>query len=346
MRATTLVPCLLVLAGAISAQSVSAQEIQDDVPIDLVKALLGSNSPFDVRIYSAVPDHFPQITIPDSAELLGGADMGHSQQIVMRVEGDGMRQRAQIIAALESEGYLMLTQMPAANPAQTGFVAPQLIPPSMPVQLCHDTHGMLSVRITGNNPAQMGSTQTISPGTQSLSLGIVSPFFSTQSGAAADSTATTSVINISSTGGAVRPRTAMMGGVSCEQMQLQFSGRGQGGPMMPNINQYMPRMELPAAATLPGMGMRPAMFSGSAGGMESRIDMSIDWDLPRLFRHFTDQIAQQNWQIDNETVGSISANAGWTREVDDMKLLGSLRVVNTADSHYQLQFSVQNLSAQ
>jgi len=339
--------CQLALAGTLVTPLYAADEIEGNVPLDLVKALLGSNNPFEIRIYSGVPDHFPEIVIPDTVELLGSADMTHSQQIVMRAEGDGMRQRSQIMSSLENQGYLMLTQPPAANMTQTGFVTPRLIPPGLPVQLCHDIHGMVTIRITGTNQLPPGVIQG-GPGTapQAIPQGTAfNPFFNAAPGVAGNAPAN-SIINVTSTGGANNPRGGMMGSVDCAQMQLQYMGRSQGGPMMMNLNQYMPRMELPSAATIPGMGMRPAMISGSTTGVESRIDLNIDWELDMLFRHFTDQISQQDWQNDNETVGSISANANWIREADDLTLLGSLRVVNTAESQYQLQFSIQNLQTQ
>ncbi|MEX2333240.1 MAG: hypothetical protein WD600_03220, partial [Pseudohongiella sp.] len=78
--------------------------------------------------------------------------------------------------------------------------------------------------------------------------------------------------------------------------------------------------------------------------MESSIDMAIDWDLDRVFRHFTDQIAQQDWQNDNDAVGNFSATASWVRNVDESQLFGSLRVIQTADTQYRLQFSIQSMS--
>jgi hypothetical protein len=138
-----------------------------------------------------------------------------------------------------------------------------------------------------------------------------------------------------------------MGGISCSQMLAQFSGRAQPGPVFMNINQYMPRMELPAAATLtsaPGRGQ--SFTSGSPNGMESSVVMTIGWDLETVFRHFTDQIAEQGWQSDHQSVGNISAAASWTHEVDQLTLFGMLRVIETADSQFRLQFSIQNLSAQ
>jgi hypothetical protein len=352
MRPRLLILRQLVLASALITPLHAADEIQDAVPLDLVKALLANNSPFDIRLYSGIPDHFPEILIPDSVELLGSADMGHSQQIVMRAEGDGLQQRFQIMNSLENQGYLLLTQAPGANMAQTGFVTPRLIPPGMPVQLCHDVHGMLIIRVTGTNPLSAGFAQggpALTP--QVTPPTVFSPFFNaTPDIASGRATSTNSIINVTISGGINNPRSAMMGGVNCVQIQAQHMGRAQGGAMMTmtNLNQYMPRMELPAAATLPamGMGMGPQFSSSSAARTESRIDMSIDWELGTLFRHLADQIGQQKWQTDNETVGSISANASWTREVDDLKLLGSLRVVNTADSQYHLLFSIQSVQTQ
>jgi hypothetical protein len=336
--------CQLALASIIATTTHAAEEIQGDVPLDLVKALLGNNSPFDIRLYAGVPGHFPDIILPDSVELLGSADTGHSQQIILRAQGDGMQQRAQMIAVLESQGYLMLTQVPGANLTQTGFVTPRIIPPGMPVQLCHDAHGMLTLRITGADSTYRGGARLLPQGTPPGAA--VTPFFSATAGVVPSTATTTapatSIINVTSTGGASNPR-ALMGGQNCAQTQEQF--RAQGGPGRINLMQYMPRMELPPAATLPGMGMQPASMSGFPAGMESRIDMSLNWELDAVLRHFADQIDQQNWQRDHESFGSMSAAGSWTRQIDEMQLFGSLRVVKTGESQYQLQFSIQSLAA-
>ncbi|MDO9518743.1 MAG: hypothetical protein Q7L19_00840 [Pseudohongiella sp.] len=352
MRSKLYMLCPLALAGILVTSLHAAEEIRDNVPLDLVKALLGTNSPYDVRLYSGLPDSFPEFRIPDSAELLGSADMGHSQQVILRAQGDGMQQRSQIMTSLEDSGYLLLTQAPTANPAQTGFVTPLFIPPSMPVQFCHDEHGMLTIRITGANPTYVGNTP-FGPRVLSLSSSqgpAYQPFLNSTSRATwvagtSNAAMTDSIINVTATGGVNNSR-AQMGAMDCQQMLAQFSGRGQPAPALMNINQYMPRMELPAAATLsPARGMGPSFTSGSLNGIESGVVMSIDWELGRLFRHFTDQIAQKDWLIDNQSVGDISATASWIREIDEMQFFGMLRVIKTADSHYRLQFSIQNLSA-
>ncbi|MEX2332740.1 MAG: hypothetical protein WD600_00680, partial [Pseudohongiella sp.] len=267
---------------AISVQA--AEEIQGDVPLELVKALLGNNNPFDIRLYSGVPDNFPEIVIPDSVELLGSADMGHSQQVVMRAEGDGVNQRSQIMTALENLGYLMLTQPPGSNLEQTGFVTPRFIPPNMPVQFCHDVRGMMTVHITGT---MVRSTGPMLGGPVWTPQSVPFTPFSSQSQAISPATGQAntsynSVINMTASGGTNGPR---MASANCAQMLAQYSGRMQSRPARMNLNQYMPRMELPADAALPSSpGMSPAFTSGLPKGMESSIDMAIDWDLDRVFR--------------------------------------------------------------
>jgi hypothetical protein len=349
MRATLRILSRLMLASTLAIPLHAAEEIQDNVPIDLVKALLAGGSPYEIRIYSGLPDSFPEIRIPDSAELLGGADMGTSQQVILRAQGDGMQQRSQIMTSLEDRGYLMLTQVPAANPAQTGFVTPLFIPPNMPLQFCHDEHGMVTVHIIAANPTYVGNTP-FGPRVLSMSSSqgpAYQPFFSGTTGNPSVAAApASSIINVTAIGGVNNPR-ASMGGMSCSQMLAQFSGRAQPGPVFMNINQYMPRMELPAAAALssaPGRGQ--SFTSGLPNGMESSIVMNLDWELDRVFRHFTDQIAEQGWQSDHQSVGNISAAASWIHEVDQLKLFGMLRVIETADSQYRLKFSIQNLSTQ
>lgn len=351
MRFSPHLLCPIVLTATLATQLNAAEEIQDNVPLDLVKALMASNSPFGIRLYYDLPDNFPAIDMPDSAELLGGADMGHSLQAVLRVDGDGLQQRSQLMTSLENSGYILLTQAPAAHPSQTGFVAPTFIPPQMPLQYCHDVHGMVTVRVTGGSNAGSANAMYVNPSSLSLSVAQgapVRPFFvgssAATSSAASTNTPSDTVIHITVNGGATNPGQ-MTGGMNCAQMLEQYSGRGQPGAMMMNLGQYMPRMELPAAAVAAASGRPPGSFSsGSRNGMESGTDIRIDWDLETVLRYFADQIERQGWDNDTQSVGNISASASWTREVDELALFGSLRVVKTGDMQYRLQFQVQNMA--
>ncbi|HBX38017.1 MAG TPA: hypothetical protein DEG76_12290, partial [Pseudohongiella sp.] len=136
-----------------------AQEIEGDIPADLARALLGENQPFEIRFFKGLPEQFPEIDLPQDAELLGSVDMVNSQRVVLQVAGDGIAQRTQLIRELEALGYLMITRPNLVPPQQRGFVVQMPIPPGMPIQLCSNDLGMLSLRI-GN----MGTVVTSNPG--------------------------------------------------------------------------------------------------------------------------------------------------------------------------------------
>lgn len=338
--------CQLSLISAFVTPLQAAEEFQGAVPQDLVKALLGGNNPYDIRFFSDLPDNFPDIVIPDSAELLGSADLVHSQQVVLRVVGDGLEQRAQLMASLESMGYLLLTQMPSPPPSQTGFIAPIEIPLQMPVLYCHDVDGMLNIRIIGSTVTTASVGQANYVPFVVAQDARVSPFGNGSEWVRSRlnrTPALNSTIHLTASGGSNLPGNSN-NGMSCAQMLEQHQGRGQAVGVL-NFQQYMPRMELPSAARAPTS--RSATFaSGSRNGIESSATVNINWEMDALQAHFADQIVQQGWQLDSEVVGDITATSNWLREADGMQLLGALRLIKTGDNEFQLQFLIQNLSIQ
>ena len=108
------------------------------------------------------------------------------------------------------------------------------------------------------------------------------------------------------------------------------------------IRQYMPRMEVPVAP-----GRRPAL--GWVGGgsstsdtqAETETNLEIDWSLAEVYKHFADQIIGQEWELDTETIGNVSANGNWTRSpTQGMNLIGTLTVLEFSDSNFQLKFRI------
>jgi len=207
MRYGTRMGGVLALLSLLASPLYAADEFQHKVPLEFVKALLSNNTPFDVRLYAGIPSHFPAIKLPDSVVLLGSADMGHSQQVLLRVEGNGIDQRSQLISSLQDQGYILLTEVPAAAQGGAGGMPVSPVLAGAPMQLCHDEHGVLSLRITG-------STST--------------PGFAAQ-----PSESASSVINASWAAGAPNAG-AMIMSVDCERMQQQA---GAGTQSSPRINR-------------------------------------------------------------------------------------------------------------
>lgn len=241
----------LVLAGIASATTAGLSqttladvELEDNIPIELARALLRSGHSMPVRFYADIPDHFQTVALPQDAEVLGSVDQGHNQQVFLRVSGNGVPQRSRMIAALEEEDYLILTQAPV-DPNQTGFVAPPIIPPGVPVQLCHDSRGMINIRLTS----------------------------------APDTDDTTINLMMSAIG-----RGAGFSCAQMIEQTTGFHHRA-GAASGLQLRSHLPRMELPVSATTPAQPHRMSMTSSNASTetrIEFQVDLPLE-DLYRHF---------------------------------------------------------------
>ena len=116
----------------------------------------------------------------------------------------------------------------------------------------------------------------------------------------------------------------------------------------PGIRQYMPRMEVPenqrqrsGAAWILGGGS-----SSSNTEAETDTNLAIDWPLSQVYEHIADQVVEQGWQVDTETIGNVSANGVWTRSpTQGVNLIGTLTVLESSDSNFQLKFRLVSSGA-
>ncbi|MDH7944315.1 hypothetical protein QGM61_10830 [Pseudohongiella sp. SYSU M77423] len=340
---------LAAITSLLFTTQAASQEIEGDIPADLARALLGENQPFEIRFFEGLPEQFPEIELPADSALLGSVDMVNSQRVVLQVTGDGIAQRTQLINELEALGYLMITQPHRMPPQQRGFVAQMPIPPGMPIQLCHNDLGMLTLRI-GNMGAVVtassrGDTWIADAGRTSYTPFVVAERNLRMASNASPAGAMDSLLYITQTNTPFRPFASTQGGQSCEQYQAQMQARGvPGGFPSINIQEHMPRIELPAEATTEGPG-GPSMqsFGGSAYTTESRIQVSLVWPLDELLEHLAEQIDEQGWQRDHQATGAVSGSVVWTREVDELNLLGTLRALRLVDDEFELVFSLQSM---
>src|SRR5690554_1391254 len=65
-----------------------AAELQGSVPAPLVKALITGPMGDESRIYSGIPDQFPQINIPNGFTVLGGVVQGARLRLVLQTTAD------------------------------------------------------------------------------------------------------------------------------------------------------------------------------------------------------------------------------------------------------------------
>ena len=125
-----------------------------------------------------------------------------------------------------------------------------------------------------------------------------------------------------------------------EQQMTMMQSRGGMG-----FQHYLPRLVVPESATT---GRSPAVMLGgmssSSNGAESDMELEIDWDMEEVYKHFAEQMAGQDWTLDTESIGSVSASGTWTQSPEDnMSLVGTINVVNAGEDRFQLKLSVEAL---
>ena len=121
-----------------------------------------------------------------------------------------------------------------------------------------------------------------------------------------------------------------------EQQMAMMSGRV-------GFQQYMPRLVVPEEANSersPGFAL--ASSSSSNNSAESEISLEINLDMEAVYTHFAEQMIGQEWNLDTESIGSVSASGTWTQSPEEnMNLVGTLNVVNLEENRFQLKLSVE-----
>jgi len=125
-----------------------------------------------------------------------------------------------------------------------------------------------------------------------------------------------------------------------EQQMTMMQGRGRMG-----FQQYMPALLMPAEGSA---GQRPAFMIGgtssSSNNAETEVELEIDWSMEEVFSHFAQQMLEQEWAIDTDSIGSLSASGTWTRSPEsDINLIANLNVLSLGDNRFQLRLSVEGL---
>ncbi len=135
-------------------------------------------------------------------------------------------------------------------------------------------------------------------------------------------------------------RSRQVGG--CEQqLAMQQDAVGQ-LPRTRGLRQYLPRMEIPEAQSLP----RPVAFisggsSSTGNSVETDGYMKSDEEIDAIYEFFAEQIVEQGWVLDSESVGSRSANGTWTKaEEANLNLIGTLSILDVGDDEFELQFKL------
>lgn len=118
-------------------------EFEESVPLELVKAFLGSTPYGEVRIYSDLASAFPEFEIPDGFVILGSIDRGYGLSVVLTTELSNDQTDIALKDSLSQAGYTEF-EVPGSRDPGTGFVSPSQPSFQSSSRLCHDTYGFIS----------------------------------------------------------------------------------------------------------------------------------------------------------------------------------------------------------
>lgn len=119
-------------------------EFEDSVPLDVVKAFIGSGPYGETKIYSDLADGFPDISLPNEFEIIGSINRGYGVAVALKAELSETQASALLIESLLQAGYLELDSK-RDNDWQTGFVSTAQTSIRTYYQFCHDLMGSMSL---------------------------------------------------------------------------------------------------------------------------------------------------------------------------------------------------------
>jgi|GEM_PF-1336932 len=291
----------------VSNQLFGATEYEDSVPLELVRVLLG-NPTLNGEV-RVYSDVLDQFPTLDYSD----------QFEVMGSVDHGYSQRVVLKTGLESETATASLQddlerqgfIPFVQPYDVelnrGFVVQQQV--QRPTQMCRDDVGNMSISVS-----QMDD--------DTIFVLAVSQLNNMQS-------------------------------QSCEQkleeqnqnyvMMQNMRNRGR-----PNLRQYLPRMVVPTTDFRQRRVFGGGGSSSSSGNtLETEYELNIDWSISEVYQHFADQISEQGWDLDSETIGEITANADWISSPEpSIDLVGNLNILRAGEGSYQLKFRLVSVGDQ
>lgn len=123
--------------------SIADTEFEGSVPLDLVKALLGTTPYGEPVIYSDLSSAFPDIDVPDELEIMGSIERGYGISAVYSTAISDSEIQSTLNEAYVQAGYIEF-ELPGMSQARGGFVAANRITPQTYNRFCHDSQGFLS----------------------------------------------------------------------------------------------------------------------------------------------------------------------------------------------------------
>lgn len=293
----------LVLSFSVSSSDAEADTpFVDSIPLDVAEALFGFGIDDNFAVYSDIIDDFPEFDMPSEFEVVGSVLQNRQMRVVLATQLDEAEAVDAIASSYLDDGWI---NMPQFNPprVEKGFVSAANSNLRPRYQMiCHDDHGQLN----------MSYRQRPSENYLVMSLGIGFGFN--------------------------RSWQSCQEIIAQQEISLaRMSGRSMG------MQQYMPRLELPEGTTQGGY--QPFFIGGGGGGnnsYETDATVEIEMNLEEVFRHFAEQIIEQEWSSDSESVGTATATGTWTKTVEnDTNIVGRLNIVRSDENVYDLSMQVE-----
>lgn len=134
---------IALVTTTIFAFGIHAAELNQEIPVGLAKALI--QIPFDgeVRFYDSPPETFPEFTVPDDFDVVGGVTMLDAglSQVVLSSGHELSVGLNLLLDSLQNDTYVLQLKMPQM---QRGFVSDANF--TTVYNLCNDDLGALSIR--------------------------------------------------------------------------------------------------------------------------------------------------------------------------------------------------------
>lgn len=286
----------------------AAEEFTQTIPTELAKLLLDFDGNNDFAIYDGIMDEFPELNLPSGFTAIGSLRQSGMLRLALMTTMTEEQAMSVIGETLSNEGWVTMPEM-NPFPREGGFVtanAPRASQARWP-RYCRDDYGFLS------------SSYSSRGGVNYVLL-----------------TANT--------------RRGMFGFNSrdcqseIENLQRSISMRAMRGNT--DLSRFMPRMELPGEQNSGYSPFAMAGMSGSSREMSTEVSIEIDWELDDLYEHIAEQISEQQWSLDSESSGEITASGTWVREVEETgNLIGALTVTNSGENRFDLQFVIRSPGA-
>jgi hypothetical protein len=288
---------------SVSLHSSAAEEYSQSIPTELAKLLLDFNGRSDFAIYDGIMDDFPDFDLPSGFTVTGSLRQSGSLRLALATSLSEDEALSALGEVFLDDGWV---SMPEIEPLRRdgGFVtAGAPAEISRSPRFCRDNDGFMTLSY-----GQHGNDSYVLLGANN--------------------------------------RRGMFGfnSNSCqaeiENLERSMSMRAMRGNS--DISGYIPRMELPGEQTENYNPFGIVGMSGSSREMSTEVSIEIDWGIDAIYEHIAEQINRQQWNLDSDSIGEITATGTWLRNVDNVgNFIGTLTVTSAGDNRFDLKFVIR-----